>query len=59
MRKELISSIDIAASAPEVWKVLVNFDAYFRWNPFITSAEGPLRVGGRLTLRMQPWAAPL
>lgn len=54
MTKELISSIDIAAPAPVVWKTLVDFDAFSAWNPFITFAEGPLRVGGRLTLRMQP-----
>ncbi|HEY5786102.1 MAG TPA: SRPBCC domain-containing protein [Microlunatus sp.] len=54
MSKELISSIDIAAPASVVWDVLVDLEAYASWNPFITSAEGPLRVGGRLVLRMQP-----
>lgn len=54
MKKELISSVDIAAPAPVVWKVLADLEAFCRWNPFITSAEGPLQVGGRLTLRMQP-----
>jgi hypothetical protein len=54
MTKVLISSIDIAAPAPVVWGLLVDFKAFPSWNPFITSAEGPLRVGGRLTLRMQP-----
>ena len=54
MSKELISSIDIAAPAPVVWTILADLDAFSEWNPFITSAEGPLRVGGRLTLRMQP-----
>jgi hypothetical protein len=34
--------------------VLVDFDAFPTWNPFITSAEGTVQVGGRLTLRMQP-----
>jgi hypothetical protein len=54
MSKELISSIEIDAPAPVVWEVLVDFDAFPTWNPFITSAEGPVQVGGRLTLRMQP-----
>jgi hypothetical protein len=52
--KELISSIDIDAPAHVVWQVLADFAAFPRWNPFITSAEGSLRVGDRLTLRMQP-----
>jgi hypothetical protein len=54
MSKDLISSIDIDAPAPLVWQMLIDFDAYPTWNPFITSAEGPVQVGGRLTLRMQP-----
>ena len=54
MRKDLISSIDIAAPAAVVWNVIVDLDAFSAWNPFITSAEGQLRVGSRLTLRMQP-----
>jgi hypothetical protein len=54
MSKELISSIEIDAPAPVVWQVLVDFDAFPTWNPFITSAQGPVQVGGRLTLRMQP-----
>ena len=54
MRKDLNSSIDIAAPAAVVWNVLVDLDAFSAWNPFITSAEGQLRVGSRLTLRMQP-----
>ena len=54
MRKVLTSSIDIDAPAPVVWEVLVDLDAFSTWNPFITAAQGQLRVGGRLTLRMQP-----
>jgi len=54
MSKELVSSMDIAAPAERVWEVLVDFAAFPAWNPFITQAEGRLKVGGRLTLRMQP-----
>lgn len=54
MGTELIASIDIDAPAQVVWEVLTDLDAFPTWNPFITSAAGPVRVGGRLTLRMQP-----
>jgi hypothetical protein len=54
MSKELISSIDIEAPAEKVWELLIDITAYPTWNPFITRAEGPVEVGGRLTLRMQP-----
>jgi hypothetical protein len=54
MSKRLTSSIDIEAPAEKVWELLIDFTAYPTWNPFITRAEGPVEVGGRLTLRMQP-----
>jgi hypothetical protein len=54
MSKQLVSSIDIEAPASLVWEQLVDFGAFSMWNPFITSAEGPVEVGGRLALRMQP-----
>jgi hypothetical protein len=54
MSKELISSIDIEAPAEKVWELLIDITVYPTWNPFITRAEGPVEVGGRLTLRMQP-----
>jgi hypothetical protein len=54
MAKQLRSEIDIHATPERVWQVLTDLPAYPRWNPFITSAKGEVRQGGRLTLRMQP-----
>jgi len=54
MSKELVSSIDINASAQQVWEILVDFAAYASWNPFIVDAEGDAEVGSALLLRMQP-----
>jgi len=54
MSKKLFSSIDIEAPADQVWNVLVDFEAFPNWNPFITHAEGRVELGTRLTLRMQP-----
>jgi hypothetical protein len=48
----LQASIQIAATPQQVWAVLTDLDAYHRWNPFITSSSGPLRVGATLTNRM-------
>jgi hypothetical protein len=50
----LLAQINIDAPASLVWEILVDFDAFPTWNPFITSAEGTVQVGGRLTLQMQP-----
>ncbi len=53
-RKELVTEIDIDATAEEVWKVLTDFDLYPQWNPMIRWARGELRVGERLKVRFEP-----
>jgi hypothetical protein len=55
--KQLFTEIDIDAAPARVWEVLTDFEAYPRWNPFITGAEGVVEVGQRVTLRMQPVGA--
>jgi hypothetical protein len=52
--KELQSELEINASPLEVWKILVDFDQYPSWNPFIPKAKGKLEQGERLTVRIQP-----
>ena len=54
MSKNLVSQIEIDATAEKVWDVLTDFAAYPTWNPFIVSAVGVAEVGSRVTLRMQP-----
>jgi hypothetical protein len=56
MSRQLASAIDIDASPAQVWQVLTDLGAYAEWNPFIVRAEGRVRAGSRLTLRMQPAA---
>lgn len=48
-------SIDIEAPAERVWAVMLDFQRYAEWNPFVIGAElaGPLRVGAALLLRVQ------
>ena len=43
--KSLITQIDIAASPDKVWQVLLDFEAYPQWNPFLVSVKGEARVG--------------
>lgn len=47
-------SIEIAATPAEVWRVLVDFDAYPQWNPFVVHAAAPdgLAVGRDLDVRI-------
>jgi hypothetical protein len=52
--KELRREVEIAAPAERVWSVLVDFDAYPDWNPFIRSIQGACEVGAGLTVRIEP-----
>jgi hypothetical protein len=43
----------VAAPACEVWRWFTDFESFPSWNPFIRKAEGPLRVGAKLSLRLR------
>jgi len=47
-QKEIKTSIRIAATPENVWKVLTNFEAYGNWNPFLKSLEGDVKVGKKI-----------
>jgi hypothetical protein len=51
--KYISTSINIHASAKDVWQVLSNFEDYPAWNPFIRNIEGTLQVGSTLTATIQ------
>ncbi len=58
--KELATEIEINARAALVWEILVDFDAYSSWNPFITKIGGDPRLGSRLSVVMeQPGSRPM
>jgi len=50
----LEKTIAIDATPDEVWAVLVDFDDYGDWNPFVTSIAGPAEAGERLTVVLAP-----
>jgi len=51
--RELITEIDIKARAPLVWEILLDFEAYPSWNPFITKIGGAPGPGSRLNVVME------
>ena len=53
-RNELRAEIDIDADPDSVWAVLMDFETYPEWNPFIQPIEGSQAVGATLRLRIQP-----
>jgi len=52
--KELRAEVEIDATPERVWLLLTDFPSYPEWNPFIRSASGPIAVGGRLKVHIQP-----
>ena len=48
----LETDIAIAANPEQVWDVLVDFDAYPEWNPFITSIAGLAQPGEQLAVAL-------
>jgi hypothetical protein len=53
-REQLRSEIELDATTDEVWEMLVGFEAYPAWNPFIVSIEGMPSAGERLSVRLRP-----
>lgn len=47
--KQLETQVSIHASVEEVWQVLMHWEDYSSWNPFIVSIEGTAKVGTKLT----------
>lgn len=52
--KYISTSINIKASASNVWRILTNFAEYPTWNPFIKSIEGKLELGEKLKVTICP-----
>ncbi len=48
------TSITIAAEPAGVWEIIVDFDHYHEWNPFIPNASGSATVGSVLTVEIKP-----
>ncbi|WP_411965077.1 SRPBCC family protein [Haloferax sp. YSMS24] len=53
MGRELTTSIEIDAPPERVWDVLVDFDHYDEWNPFMRIA-GRANVGATLVVHLMP-----
>ena len=54
MAKEIKTEIVINASPDKVWAILNDFNNYPKWNPFIKSIKGEVKVGNKITVRIEP-----
>lgn len=52
--KELYTEIEINAPKDKVWSILIDFESYPRWNPFIQSISGELKMDAKLKVVIQP-----
>ena len=52
--KTLRTEIHIEAPLEAVWDILTDFARYPDWNPLIPHAEGPIREGATITVRIEP-----
>ena len=52
--RELRTAIDIDAPADKVWAILTDLSQFADWNPFIQEAEGEVREGAKLRVRIEP-----
>ena len=52
--KNIQTEILINTNITKVWDVLMNFDSYPKWNPFITSISGEPKLGKILTVSINP-----
>ncbi len=51
---QLRTEIEIDAPSSIVWDILVSCDRYHEWNPFITTLEGKLAEGARVSVVVSP-----
>lgn len=54
--REVYSDIEIKATPDRVWDVATDFESFPDWNPFLRSAKGELKAGGRLEIEVQTGA---
>lgn len=54
MRRFIETEVTIAAPRSRVWAILMDFERYPDWNPFILSIKGEARVGETLEVVIQP-----
>jgi hypothetical protein len=54
MAKEIKTEILISATPEKVWSILINFENYPNWNPFIKSIKGEVKIGNKIIARIEP-----
>lgn len=53
MTKQIKTSITINASREKIWEILMDFENYPKWNSFIKSVSGNVKVGNQIQIKLQ------
>lgn len=54
MPSEIRTEINIHAPVSKIWEILMDFEDYPNWNPFIPSIEGEKSTQSRLDVQIKP-----
>lgn len=54
MSKSVETTIDVHATPEDIWNVLMDFERYPEWNPFVTHISGEAKLGGKLEITVLP-----
>ena len=58
--KKIETEIEIKAPVEKVWQILMDFEHYPEWNPFIKTISGNKEIDAQLTIEIQlPDAKPM
>ncbi|MFC4549010.1 MULTISPECIES: SRPBCC domain-containing protein [Halorussus] len=52
--REIRTELEIDAPSDVVWDVLTDLSTYPKWNPHVTAANGDLREGSEVDIKVQP-----
>ena len=52
--KEIYSEIEIGTTPNQIWQILIDFESYPEWNPYIRRAKGTPVIGKRIEVHTQP-----
>lgn len=54
LQKEVKTEILINSNPARIWNVLVDFEGYPKWNPFIRSINGQPAAGSKISAKLEP-----
>jgi hypothetical protein len=53
--KEIYTEIVIKSSTKVIWNIIINFDNYPNWNPFMKQIIGELQEGSKIQVTIKPY----